>query len=116
MFPTIKSLLQQSPALVKLVGERIYPDNVPTAETKPSLSLFLVSTAYADLVDDTRQITTTNWQINCIANSRMNASAVADAVFHALHGKAYDSIKTGQSHQPQRRTARIRCAIAAHHY
>lgn len=93
MFPTIKALLLASPSLVALVAERIYPDNVPQQESAPALSLFLVSTVYDDLPDGTRLITASNWQINCIANSRMDASTVADAVFHALHGKQHDLIK-----------------------
>ena len=93
MFPVIKTMLLKSSALVSLVGNRIYPDLVPTEAQKPALSLLLVSTVYDDAVDGTRLITASNWQINCMANSRMNASAVADAVFKALHGQSHDTIK-----------------------
>ena len=93
MFPTIKSFLKQSAALIALVGDRIYPDSVPDGESKPGLSMFLVSSVYGIGVDGTSWITGSSWQINCLADSRMTASAVADAVVTALHGKSYDTIK-----------------------
>lgn len=93
MFPTIKAFLLTSPALTAMVAERIYPDTVPADEPEPALSLFLVSTIYNDLPDGTRLITASNWQINCIANSRMSASVLADAVFSTLHCQQFDPIR-----------------------
>ena len=93
MFLSIKSQLSTSSKIVALVNNRIYPDQVPLDEPEPALSLFLVSTVYDDLLDGTPLITVSNWQINCLASSRMTASQLADAVFETLHCQQFNAIK-----------------------
>ena len=93
MFLSIKSQLSTSSKIVALVSQRIYPDLVPLDEPEPALSLFLVSTIYDDLPDGTRLITASNWQINCLATSRREASQLADAVYKTLHCQQFSPVK-----------------------
>ena len=93
MFPAIKSLLLADPAVSALVGEHVYPDQVPEGKSVPAISLFVVSTRYQHLTDGTKLPITTSWQLNCLANTRMDASGLADAVCKALDNKSSSDIK-----------------------
>ncbi len=93
MFLTIKQLLLANSAVTALVGNRVFPDQVPEKKSLPAISMFQVSGQPKDLVDGTVLPRESQWQINCVATTRMTASQLADEVEKALHGKSADRLK-----------------------
>ena len=82
MTTTLRQLLLSDPAIVGLVGQRVYPLRLPEGYTTPAITLQLVTKDRDYSMDVTSEGAhrSHTYQLNCCADTYLQAVELADAV------------------------------------
>ena len=92
MFAELRQLLLANAELAAVISG-VYPGSVPESKSLPALSAFIVSESLTDAMDDTpTAMVQQNWQVNVVANTAMDAAAIAGHAVTALHKQTGDGI------------------------
>lgn len=82
---TLVSVLEQSAAVDALIHKRIFPDIVPMGEEIPAMSYVRTDTEFVRTIHSAAPIgSTASFELTCVATTRADADALADAVELAL--------------------------------
>lgn len=77
---TLNAALKAAPAVTALVGQRIYPDNVPQEQAPPYVAFTRSGTEYVGTIHGTVVGSKASLEVWCMSSSRKEAEAIADAI------------------------------------
>ncbi len=84
------STLSGAAAVTAIVSTRIYPDVVPQDATLPCVAFNRIDTVYHTTIHSAVPVAETAiLEITCMAETRVNADALADAVLAAVGAAGY---------------------------
>jgi hypothetical protein len=82
---TLVDVLENAAAVTAIIGERIFPDVIPQGADLPAIAYYRTSTEYVQTIHGSAPVgATPGLSVACVAYTRPEADALADAALAAL--------------------------------